>query len=161
MHKVSVTRTMETDAKAVWNVLDDFCNIHRYNPAVENSSLIGSRPTGVGATRECNFYDGTSLKETITDYHSGKGYSIRLSDFSLPLKEADTHFWVEPVNGEQSKLTITLEFVPKFGPLGWLMANLMMKPMLKKALAGLAKGLEDHIETGRIVGKDGMLLEAA
>ncbi|GAB4194880.1 MAG: hypothetical protein Tsb002_26800 [Wenzhouxiangellaceae bacterium] len=161
MHEVTVTRTMQNNAQAVWKVLDDFGNIYRYNPAVESSNLIGNKATGVGAMRECHFYDGTSLKETITEYHPGQGYGFRLSDFSLPLKEASTQLRVEPINNEQSKLTITLKFIPKFGPLGWVMANLMMKPMLNKALTGLAKGLDDHIDTGRIVGKKGTLLEAA
>jgi hypothetical protein len=51
--------------------------------------------------------------------------------------------------------------MPKFGPLGWVMGKLMMRPMLLRALRGLTKGVDDHMSTGAIVGKGGALLAPA
>lgn len=161
MHKVTVTRNMTNDAQSVWSVLDDFGGVFKYNPAVETSNIQGNKTTGLGAKRICNFYDGTSLKETIINYEPNQAYSFRLSDFALPLKEATSHFRVTPLSSGGSQLLIILEFAPKFGPLGWLMGKLMMRPMLTKALTGLAKGLDDHIDSGQLVDQDGALLKAA
>jgi ribosome-associated toxin RatA of RatAB toxin-antitoxin module len=160
MHKVTVKKEINHDVKSVWNVLDDFGAVHKYNPGVKTSNIIGDRQTGMGARRVCNFYDGSSLKETITQYRPDEGYSFALSEFALPLKQATSHFKVTPLSNGNTELTITLEFEPKFGPLGWLMAKLMMRRMLTKALRGLTNGLDDHMSTARLIGVNGQFVTA-
>ena len=158
MHNVKVTREMNTDATTVWKHLDDFANVYKYNPGVKSSEILGRKNTGLGARRQCNFYDGTSLKEEISQYNEGQSYTLELSDFSMPLKSATSYMEVIARGPHSSTLSITLMFQPKFGPLGWIMAKLLMKPMLTKALKGLTKGLDDHVRTGQIVGSKGELL---
>lgn len=161
MHEVTVIRVMDSDVASVWAILDDFGSVYKYNPGVETSELLSEKKTGLGARRQCNFYDGTSLKEEITQYVKGRSYSFELSGFSLPLKSATSHFKLTPRGDNSVTLSINLKFNPKFGPLGWLMAKLLMKPMMTKALTGLTKGLDDHIRTGQIVGEKGELLAVA
>ena len=158
MHKVTIAREMDHDATDVWNLLDEFGAIARYNPGVESAEIVSPKATGMGAQRICHFYDGTSLKETIVRYQQGKGYSFDLSDYALPLKQATSHFDLTRIRDGRSRVTVTLEFIPKFGPLGWVMGKLMMRPMLRRALRDLTKGLDDHMRTGAIVGKGGALL---
>ena len=160
MHNITVKRELKNNVETVWKVLDNYGAIYKYNPGVESSKILGEKKTGLGASRVCHFYDGSSLRETITRYVPNQGYSFELTDFSLPLKRAASHFQLEPLPGGRSLVSVTLEFEPKFGPLGWLMAKLMMQPMLTKALDGLTKGLDDHMNSGRIVGQDGVLLAA-
>ena len=160
MHYVTVKREINHDIDAVWNVLDDFGAVHKYHPGVKNSNTIGEKKTGIGAKRVCHFYDGSSLKETIIKYVPNHEYSFALSEFSLPLKQATSHFKVAPLRNGNSELTITLDFQPKFGPVGWLMAKLLIRPTLTKALHGLTKGLDDYMTTGKFVGADGQLLAA-
>ncbi len=160
MHTIAVKRELKNKVETVWEVLDNYGAIYKYNPGVETSEILGTKKTGLGASRVCHFYDGSSLKETITKYVPNQGYSFVLSDFALPLKTATTHFQLEPLPGNRCSLSVTIEFEPKFGPLGWLMAKLLMRPMLTKALNGLTKGLEDHMRSGRTIGKDGALLAA-
>ena len=155
MHTVTVKKEINTASSKVWQVLDDFGSIFKYNPGVKTSAILGDLKTGAGAKRICNFYDGSSLKETIFDYQPGISYSFELSDFALPLKTARTHFRLLAKTQHSCEVSISLEFQPKFGPLGWLMAKLLIKPMMTKALKGLAKGLDDHIKTGKLIGKDG------
>jgi len=160
MEQVIVTREIKSDVNAVWAVLDDFASIYKYNPSVKHSELLSNKTTGMDAQRICHFYDGTSLKETITHYQPNKGYGFELSDFKLPLKFAETQISLNSVGVAKSSVTVTLSFVPKFGPLGWLMAKLLMKPMLKKALTGLLQGLDDHTRSGQLVLQDGSLVAA-
>ena len=161
MHRVTITRELNHDVADVWRLLDDFGAIAKYNPGVESAEIVSARPTGLDAQRICHFYDGTSLTETIVRYQPGHGYSFDLSDFALPLKQATSHFDLTHISDGRSLLTVTLEFTPKFGPLGWLMGKLMIRPMLQRALRGVTKGLDDHMRTGAIVGKGGALLELA
>lgn len=158
MHKVSIYREIPFSSKAVWRILDDFGSIYLYNPAVKTSKIIGEIPTGIGAQRICYFHDGTSLREKITKYYPGKGYEFELSEFSLPLKTASTEISITSKDHHKSSINITICFSPKFGPLGWLMAKILMKPMLTKALNALAKGLEDHMKSGLPIGAKGELL---
>ncbi len=160
MHSITVKREMKNNVEAVWKVLDDYGTVYRYNPAVESSELLSDKKTGLGARRVCHFYDGSSLKEAIIKYVPNQGYSFMLSDFSLPLKRATTHFQLAPLHTDTCLLSVTIEFEPKFGPLGWLMAKLLMRPMLTKALNGLTKGLDDYMTSGQLVGEAGELLAA-
>ena len=157
MHHVNVEREINSDVNAVWAVLDDFSAIHKYNPGVKSSEIVSRQKNGLGVQRICHFYDGSSLKETITDYKPKEGYAFELSEFSMPLKTASTRFSVRPLSADRCTVSVNLSFVPKFGFLGWLMAKLMMRPMLTKALTGLTKGLDDHLRTGQIVLQDGSL----
>ena len=160
MHQVIVTRDIQASKESVWITLKDFAGIHKYNPGVKSSELLTRQPMGLGAQRICHFYDGTSLKETITHYTEHKGYRFELSEFSLPLKQAFTEFAIGPMGEHDCRVTVTLSFTPKFGPLGWVMAKLIMKPMLTKALKGLTKGLEGHVKSGKFVSQDGSLAPA-
>jgi hypothetical protein len=160
MHNITVKREMNNNVEAVWKVLDEYGTVYKYNPGVETSEILGEKKTGLGARRVCNFYNGSSLKETIVKYVPNQGYSFELSDFSLPLNRATSHFQLDPLTNGKSLLSVTIEFAPKFGPLGWLMAKLLMRPMLTKALNGLTKGLDDYMTSGQLVGESGELLAA-
>ena len=160
MHNVKVTREMDSNAATIWRYLDDFGSIYKYHPGVESSEILGKKITGPGAIRQCNFYDGTSIKEKISHYDEGRSYTLELSDYAMPFKSAEAHMEVTPTSADKSKLSISLKFVPKFGPIGWLMGKLLMKPMMTKALKDLTKGLDDHIRTGQFIGSKGKLLTA-
>ena len=127
MHNVTVTREMDHDVTDVWKLLDEFGAIARYNPGVESAEIVSPEATGMNAERICHFYDGTSLKETIVRYEAGQGYSFVLTNFELPLKQATSHFDLTRIRDGRTRLTVRLEFIPKFGPLGWVMGKVMMR----------------------------------
>lgn len=159
MQKLVIKRNLQFPASAAWEVVDAFGSVYKVNPVVERTTRVGDKATGRGAQRVCEFYNGQSVKETIVQYDEGRSYSIELSEFSLPLKSERTRVEVSSVSTYQCQVAFYLEFAPKFGPIGWLMAQLMIKPFLRKALMGFAKGIEDHIKTGKIVGEKGKLIE--
>lgn len=101
MHYVTVKKEMNNNVDTVWHVLDDYGTVYKYNPGVETSEILGEKNTGLGAHRVCNFYDGSSLKETIIKYVPNQGYSFELSDYSLPLKRATSHFQLEPLSKDR------------------------------------------------------------
>ncbi|NER84426.1 MAG: SRPBCC family protein [Leptolyngbya sp. SIO1D8] len=127
---------------------------------VARSNITNSQPTGLGAERVCYFYDGSQVRETITRYQPGQEYSVELADISMPLKQGRIHLDVAPLDSQRSRVSVRFEFVPKFGVLGWLMAPLM-KLKLKQVSSKLVQGLADHLRTGRVVGENGVLLDAS
>lgn len=158
MHILTITQEINVPATRVWQALDDFGNIANFHPYVKESSIINGIETGMGARRVCHFYDGNSIKETIVRYEPEKGYSVTMEEFSLPLKQGLIHLDVFPVNEHRSRVSVRMEFEPKFGLLGWLMATVMIKPMLKSRLKEVFPALETHIITGKVIGENGDLL---
>jgi carbon monoxide dehydrogenase subunit G len=62
------------------------------------------------------------------------------------MKEAFAEISIEPVNGGRTKVTWGLEFRAKYGPLGWLMGQTMMRRALGKIIAGNLTGLAEKVE---------------
>ena len=77
---------------------------------------------------------------------------------SMPLKSARAKFFIEPMNDVITTVGLRMEFELKFGPLGWLMAKVMMKPMLSKMFGKVLKSLEVHIRSGQKIGENGCLV---
>lgn len=158
MHTVTASAEIQSSAEKVWQALDNYGNISVFHPLVKQSLITNGIETGLGAERVCHFYDGSQVRETITRYVPEQGYSVILADFSLPLKQAMIHLDVESVNKEVSRLKMKFEFEPKFGLVGWLMAQTLIKPKLKQVFAQLMKGLDEHLRTGQAIGPGGILL---
>ena len=62
----------------------------------------------------------------------------------IPLHEAQSEVVFEP-HGDRSKVTWTFDYRVKFGPLGWLMGQTMMKMMMGKIINGNLQGLADRV----------------
>ena len=162
MHTAHVIKTIDVPFERAWAAIDDFGGIANFHPQVKSSPIINDIASGQGASRACHFYNGSSIKETITDYRPERGYTVQIIDMgSLPLKHAVGYIDAEPVGTNKTKVSFKMQFVPKFGPVGWLMAKLMMKPQFEKVLGQVIDGLGRHVQTGRVVGEKGVLVAAA
>ncbi len=162
MHNVNVDHKISSSPEKVWEVLDKFGGVSAYHPFVKASPIANGVESGLGAERFCHFEDGNSIKERIVEYDAGKSYKVSIIDAgTFPLNEAIATLSVKPLSKNESIVTFNMNFKPKFGPMGWLMAKLMMEGQFKKNLSNVLQGLDDHIRTGKVVGKNGELLEAA
>ena len=124
MHNVRTKKQINRSARDVWEVIDDFGGIYRFHPLVETSPVISDKSTGLGAERQCNFYGGGAVKERITGYDKGKSMNIEIYDSGpFPLKKAKANLAVRPISDNRSEVDFEIDFVPKYGPVGWLMAK--------------------------------------
>ena len=156
MHTVSATRTIDSPVGAVWNVIDDFGNVHRYHPGLKHSEGINDVATGVGAERRCDFYDGNTIHEELIERVPERRAAQNVFDLgSLPLETVVGSMDLEPIDGHSTEVTMTLSFVPKYGPVGWLMAKLMMERQLRGLSEDILAGLDTHLQTGEVVGPNG------
>jgi len=155
MHVVNVKRDLQVDPEKVWQLIDDFGAIELYHPLVKTSETTNGQTRGLGAERVCNFYDGNSIYERITEYDEGKSYVVEIFDTGkIPLKTAMATMKVNPV-GENSEVDFTMRFEPKFGLVGWIMGKLMMEGQFRKILNRVLQGMEDYLKTGTPVNKNG------
>jgi carbon monoxide dehydrogenase subunit G len=153
MMKVETTKTVNVPATRAWEVIADFAHVDRCHPLVDHVDMRSKEESGVGAIRVCHFYDKTSLTEKVTDWQEGKGYTIQLSEFSMPLKEAAATLSVKDTGAGTSEVSFLMEFTPKFGPLGWVMGKLMMRPMMRKMFDLVLAGMAHHAVTGEEIGE--------
>ncbi|MFT4623673.1 MAG: hypothetical protein ACI8PZ_002329 [Myxococcota bacterium] len=154
MSVLTVTRKIASPVADVWSVLDDFGGVHRFGAGIESSPIINGSPSrGVGAERACALYDGNYINERVTASVENRRLSIEVFDTSMPIKRADATFAIAPVAGGGTTVTMTMDYVVKYGPMGLAMDVLMMRGMMKKNLDNLLAGLEQHLLSGETVGQ--------
>ena len=156
MHTVAATRTIDMPVATVWNTIDDFGNVYRFHPKLEHSGSINDVATGEGAKRQCDFYDGYAIREEVVESVDRERLVIDTYDTgTIPLRENVTRMDLEPIDENSTEVTMTMSYVPKYGPVGWLMDKLMMKSQLRDLLEDILAGLDTHMQTGEIVGRNG------
>lgn len=151
-HHVETTLRVNAPAQKVWQTLADFSSVQRFSSKVESSPIIGETSGGLGTKRKCTFYDKSTVVEEIVEYHEGESFRIELSEYSLPLKSMTAQMKVTPVDDNSSEVSFGMDYVVKFGPAGWLMGQLMMKPMMRGVTKDVLRGLAFHVVTGNEVG---------
>lgn len=154
MAVITVQRIVNRPLDEVWDALADFGGVYRFHPVVESSPVkVGTPERGEGSERTCTFYDGNTIDERVTAYTDQQSMTVEILRTSMPLKRAVARFDVAPAP-QGTSVTMTMDFEPRYGPLGWLMAELVMKGQFTKVLDNLLLGLEEHLETGAIIGQD-------
>ncbi len=161
MSTVTHTATIEASKTATWNVLNDFGGVHRWHFNIESSPLSSANNEGLGATRVCRFYNGPELTERIVEYEEGEFMNIAFVEFKLPLKRANVTFRVRELTKTKTEVTVTMDYVMRFGPLGWALNKAFLQPTLRKVFRNMLDGLNHHTVTGELIGKDGKALTAA
>jgi carbon monoxide dehydrogenase subunit G len=159
MHQVTITREVPFPVEKVWPVINDFENIYVFHPNVEKSISLNGQSCGLGAERECQFYDGTAVQERVVSHDAAnKTYRVEITDPGpFPTNKMTADITVQETTPGKSRVTFDMAFQVKYGPVGWVMGAVMMKPKMDTIISSVLAGLETHIETGRIVGKGGEL----
>ena len=152
MARVTVTKTVKAAVSDVWKSWDAFGDIDRFNPQLKRSFLLqDSSPTGLGAARQCDLADGKNyIREKIVGYEPERKLEIDIYEGTMPLKSARATFDFREQGTSQTEVSMTMNFVPKFGLLGALMIP-MMKPQFKKVLQSMLDSNAAYVERGETV----------
>ena len=141
-------RALDIDASpdALWSVVGRFMHIDEFAPLVASVDALTEGEDRVGSKRRCNFDDGTSVVEEVTTWEPHRRYRVRLSEMAaMPLHEAFAEVSVEPLDSGGARVTWGMDYRVKYGPVGWLLGQTMMKLMMGKILDGNLKGLSDKV----------------
>jgi len=150
-HHAENTIKVNVPAEKIWQILEDFSSVEKFATTIKSSPIIDEISSGLGAKRLCTFNDGSSLVEEIIEYQEGQGFKMVLSEYSLPLKSMFAEMKVTAIDEKSSEIYMAADFVVKAGPLGWLMGQLIMRPVMKGVFKKLMTGLAYHSVTGKAV----------
>ncbi|MBW2255763.1 MAG: hypothetical protein JRI25_14340 [Deltaproteobacteria bacterium] len=81
---------------------------------------------------------------------------MELSEFSMPLKHATATMTLHSTNPGTSEVTIAMDYQVKYGIVVQLMDIVMIRGSMRSLLGEVLKGLEHHVLTGEVVGRDGV-----
>jgi hypothetical protein len=131
----------------VWAVLADLEAVQHYNPTVRTAAIKGSRRSGVGAERVCELLPKGRVVERVTRWEDGRAVGLEVTESDWPIRFMR---WVTRVEqtGHGSRISQTLEYAVKFGPVGWLLDTLVMKRKLSVTLDEVFARLARHAEAG-------------
>ncbi|MGE0566532.1 MAG: SRPBCC family protein [Bacteroidia bacterium] len=140
--------TVNASIEKVWNMLADLELLDQYDPTVKKSTLLSSVKTGIEAKRKVHMLDGKNwFDEKITVFETNKALTYQLTDCSFPIKGLKHSYSFEKI-GNQTKVKQVMEYTVKFGLLGKLLDNLMIRKQsdtgIKKFFAGLKQYAETH-----------------
>jgi len=154
MSQLSSTATVRAPLARVWETLADVGTIAEWHPGVEHSPVLSTNPTGLGAARRVELYDGTSAVEEVTSLDEGRSLTVSMSDHTMPLSRGAATFEVEADGDDRTRVTMTMDYEMKYGPLGWLMNAMLLRPIISKLLVSVLSGLDHHLVTGEHIGKN-------
>lgn len=133
-------------------MLDDFGGVADFNPAVNSATIVAGPDTGEGATRECVLDEGGRITETIVEYEPGASFTIEfadLGDMDAFVKEFVTEWSVAELDDSRSTVILEGRYVPKYGPVGWVMAKVVMNSMIEELYEEALEGLAEYVEGGQ------------
>lgn len=142
-------RSIEIDAppEAVWTELARYMHIDEFAPQITSVDALSDGEDGVGSKRRNHFDNGGSMVEEVTDWRPDRGYTVQSSEFgSMPLHEMTADISIEPVGDGRSKVTWGTNFRPKYGPVGWLMGQTVMKRMMGGVIDGNLEALAEKVQ---------------
>ena len=132
--------------ETVWEELSRFMHIDEFAPMVKSVEALTDGANGVGSKRRCHFEDGGSMAEEVVDWNENKNYRVLLSETEpMPLKRAFAEIAIEAQGPAQTNVVWSMDYQVKWGPLGWLMGQTMMKMMMAKVLDANLNGLADKV----------------
>ncbi len=149
---VEKTMRFKVTAEKAWETIDAYGAIEKFSPTVKSSPIINGIDTGLGSKRKTVFYNADSLIEEIIGYEKGNNMTVKVLNPSSPLKSSVAKMIIKKIDGETSDLTFSMDFEVKWGPLGWLIGNIMLRPVLKGIFKKQVLGWAYHAMTGKSVG---------
>lgn len=141
MPQFTITRHIDAPVERVWEVLDDFGDIQRWNAGVKASELTSAGPVADGSTRHCDLVPFGAVNERIERYEPNQRMTVNIHEASkLPISDAIADFHLEP-SGSATDLRI--EYSYTLNRVGRAAKGITDK-QLRKGIAGLAEGLAEE-----------------
>jgi uncharacterized protein YndB with AHSA1/START domain len=137
------SRVYDAPPSEVWAVVSDPDLYAEVAPNLSRVEVLDGE--GEGMVRECADTDGNAWQETCTRWEPERGYAVTVhvpeSEFHRQLFHTFTGEWDVTETDEGVRVTMTFEYDPRYGPIGWLLGRL-----LEREATGLTAAIFDGWE---------------
>ena len=157
MYNLTVAKTLNAPREAVWASWADFGNVAVWHPFVAHSKLLGdpTEPVQVGSRRQCDLADGKNVvRERIVEFAPLERLKIDLYEGTMPMKTAVATVSFGAPDAARTRLVLSMDFEPKHGLLGKLMAP-MIRRQFKRMFGELLEANERHVTAQQPARDDG------
>jgi hypothetical protein len=133
--KTTLSISLPAAAADVWRVVS------------EQGALLGSRfigwpcGKGVGAERHCRDRNGAPVLERVIGWDEGRSYRVTLVQHSLPVVWAEGGVQLEREDARSTRVTFTVDYMPKYGALGRLLDAAFLRSRLERQLSAVIERL--------------------
>lgn len=138
--QLSIKKEIAATPEEIWTTLSDHQGMTQWMPMIKSVDLVKEDDNGTwgeGCERHCQFGPDL-LKERIVHWEAPYSYAYMIADNHL-VKGHLGHFTIVPQNG-YCLVTWDQYFYPQGMALKkWVMKNVMMPNVMKKALKNLGK----------------------
>lgn len=124
----------------IWAVLSDLTAVPAYNPTVKTARRIGQSGNGLGAMRECDLNPKGKVSERVTLWEEGRALGLEIVESDWPVSSMSWVTRIEP-HGNGARVSQTLDYSMKFGPLGWVLNALVMRRAVTKNVGIALQGM--------------------
>lgn len=144
------TLNISATSEEIWAVVGDYMHIDKFAPLITSVEALTDGPDGVGSKRRCHFDNGTSMVEQVTKWDENQALQLQLLELDpMPLHKANAEISLSKIDVNQTKVTWGMDYKVKYGILGWLLGQTMMKLMMGKIINANLQGLADKVRDNR------------
>ena len=140
---------LDMPREKAWEIMQDITVPHKYVPGLIKCEMHGDQMAGVGASRRV-FKKMMAMDETVTQWHEGYGFRIRLHDGHKDKPFPDSYFVysIEDTDGDKTRFTATMGYRFPFGFVGEILDKLIIFPIVKGQIRDVALAMKHFYETG-------------
>jgi uncharacterized protein YndB with AHSA1/START domain len=139
MPEFTITRQIEAPVEKVWEVLEDFGDIAKWNAGVKRSAKTSQGEVGQGTTRHCDFSPLGGVEERIDSFVPNERMTVALFDTSkLPISGGTADFRLAARDGATD---LTIDYSYTLNRMGRIAKGTTDKQM-RKGINGLADDLK-------------------
>jgi len=150
MSIVQETRVVNGSIEKAWAAISKMGAVEEWHPNVAKVEVLTEHDSGIGASRRVTFHDGNGSVETVVKESEQKFSTVEMTEMQM-MKNAFITISIKEISDEKTEVTFLIDYGTTMGPIGWLMARLMMNRILRKVFVIALAGLSYHLETGERV----------
>ena len=144
MNTVSYSIFLDLDTDQAWEKLQDLSLPHNYVPGLTRTEITTVQQQGVGTSRLVFMLGLFAMRETVTAWQQGAGFSIELalknSPMPAPMKAGFFHYAIKPTdNGTTITNSLQYGFIWP-----WLDATVgkLSRPLIKLILWRITRNMK-------------------
>ncbi len=147
--QIIVSVRINAPKEQVWKTVSNLGGVMNYSAYVNNSYYDSDAKADVGCSRICELDGNLKVRETAVEWIPGERYMLKM-DFlegNAPIE----NFYVGPrliADGDSTIVKYEARYDVKFGIIGKLLDNIVIKNQNRKVMQRVMDGLKYHIETG-------------